>query len=240
VAVDARPLAHAPGVRGLSDRTWRRPALGLALLVAATSSAAGPAAVAPDVPPAVYNQAAREGATGSIAGRGYRAGPRPEGPEEPLAGVAVTLVPRSERLLEDLNRLRRDLRDEPRRYPSSAKAVVAVRREYEGALVQAGGADLVRRATSGTDGSFEFSAVPAGPWLLLAERREWVERPGPVLSRRDRKIFREQPRLLGYYAVTFWLREVSVLPGRRVSVELNDRNAWMTGIAEKRTPDADP
>lgn len=238
--MDARSLAHAAGFASLSGRGRRRLALGLLLLATTGPAAGGPAALAPDVPPSVYARAARQGETGRVTGRGYREGRRPEAPEEPLAGVTVALVPRSERLFDELNRLRRDLRQDPRRYPSSAKAVVAARRDYEQALARAGGGDLVLRATSGPDGGFDFPAVPAGPWLLLAERREWVEKAGPALSRRERQVFREQPRLLGYDAVTFWVREVSVPPGGRVSVELNDRNAWMTGIAEKRTPDADP
>ncbi|HXF96575.1 MAG TPA: hypothetical protein VNI61_10805, partial [Gemmatimonadales bacterium] len=101
-----------------------------------------------------------------------------------------------------------------------------------------GGSDLLRRAVSGPDGTFLVPEVPAGPWLLLGERRVWVDKPGPGLSRRERQIFRDRPRLLGYHAVTFWVREVPVLPGDRVSVELTDRNAWMTGIAEKRGPGA--
>jgi hypothetical protein len=39
--------------------------------------------------------------------------------------------------------------------------------------------------------------------------------------------------------VTFWLRELTIAPGQSTDVELTDRNAWMTGIAEERL-DAGP
>jgi hypothetical protein len=207
------------------------------LVVVAWASSSAPGTMGPDIPAAVYEQAARDGSTGEVTGRITLTG-KPPSLDEPVAGAVLTLVPRSEPLLDALTRLRRALRDEPEKYASSAEAVVAVQREYVQALERAGQDALVRRTTSGSDGRFEFAGVPAGPWLLLGQRWVWVDKPGPGLSRRERQIFRDRPRLLGYHAVTFWVREVSVLPGRRVSVELTDRNAWMTGIAEKRAPGA--
>jgi hypothetical protein len=150
----------------------------------------------------------------------------------------VTLVPRSQALLDRLAALKRALRDDPRRYSSSAEAVSAARQAYEQALARQGSGPLVRRAVSAADGAFDLGTVPAGPWLLLAERSVFVERPGPAPSRRDRQVFGERTRLLGYYTLTFWLREVSVEPGGIVMVELTDRNAWLTGISEKRAPGA--
>lgn len=234
MALDARSLAHAPGRRRLRALLGLAPALGLALAGPAAGAPPSSAALAPDLPPAAYEAAS----TGAVRGRAYLEAGRPGAPDQPVSAVTVTLVPRSDALLGRLAALKRRLRDDPRRYPTSAEVVAGVRREYEEVLIRAGGGGLVRRAVSAADGTFGLAAVPAGPWLLVAERAVWVERPGPALSRRERQIFEERPRLAGYYAVTIWVREVSVEAGGQTTVELNDRNAWMTAIAEKRTPDA--
>ncbi|HXG05447.1 MAG TPA: hypothetical protein VNO23_18785, partial [Candidatus Binatia bacterium] len=128
----------------MSRRLRHWPVLGLALLAAVgLASPPVPGAAGPDVPLAAYEQAAREGSTGVVTGRTVLTGRHPESLEEPLADVALTLVPRSEDLLTTLARLRRALRDEPEKYASSAEAVVAAQREYEQALTQAGGHGLV-------------------------------------------------------------------------------------------------
>ncbi len=231
--MDARPLAHPPGLRGLIGPLLLIWALRLPFGAGATG-AATPVGLVPDLPVGAYLDAARRGATGSVSGRVYEDRARLEQPEAPLASVELTLVPRSDALLARLAALRREVRDDPRRYPSSAEAIVRARREYEQALVTAGGSDLLRRAVSGPDGTFLVPEVPAGPWLLLAERTVYVERPGPAQGRREAKVFQKRPRLLGYDAVTLWVQDLTVRPGQVVSVELNDRNAWMTGIREKR------
>lgn len=242
MAVDARPLAHSPARRRLRALLGLALGVGLALsgCAARTSPAGAPSgdAVVPDLPPAAYEEAERAGSAGSVRGRAYLEPGRLGGADQPLAALTVTLLPRSEGLLVRLAALKRQLREEPRRYPSSAEAVTAARLDYEQALARGGGERLVRRAVSGPDGTFEFGTVPAGPWLLVAERTVFVERSGPAQPRRERQVFGERPRLLGYQTVTFWVREVSVLPGAQVTVELNDRNAWLTAVTEKRTPDA--
>ena len=41
-------------------------------------------------------------------------------------------------------------------------------------------------------------------------------------------------------AVTFWLDELRVGRGETATVQLSERNAWMTGIDEKWTPGPQP
>src|SRR5262249_39458383 len=134
----------------------------------------------------------------------------------------------------------RRVRAEPTTYPTSARAVVEARRQYERALTDAGAGDLVRYAPGSADGTFELDRVPAGDWVLLVEHAVFVNKPGPLPSRQEFETFRKNPQFLGYYAVTLWLEEVKVARGETATFELNERNAWMVGIDEKRTPDARP
>jgi hypothetical protein len=41
--------------------------------------------------------------------------------------------------------------------------------------------------------------------------------------------------LTGYWVITVWLKELPVPPGATESLELNDRNVWMTAIEERRS-----
>jgi hypothetical protein len=150
--------------------------------------------------------------------------------------VSVTLVPRSEALLVELERIRGQARREPDDYRSSAREVARARQDFERALAQAGHADLVRFTAVEPDGAFVLAQVPAGPWLLIAQRAVFVPMPGAVPSRREPGGFRPRSRLTGYLAVTIWLRELTVRSGESKSLELTDRNAWMRAIAEERTP----
>ena len=43
-------------------------------------------------------------------------------------------------------------------------------------------------------------------------------------------------KLAGYYVVTYWLRELTVVGGGVEAVELTDRNVWFTGVAESIQP----
>jgi hypothetical protein len=161
---------------------------------------------------------------------------RPGQPPASLTDVSVTLVPRSPTLLAELDRIRERSRREPDALRTSARAVAQARRDFERALWQAGAADLVRFTAVEPDGTFALERIPAGAWVLMAQRAVFVPKPGSSPSKRDRDIFEPRSPMTGYYAVTIWLRSLSVRAGESESVELTDRSAWMTAIAEERTP----
>jgi hypothetical protein len=187
-----------------------------------------------DVPTEAYREAAAAGAVGIVAGRAVTDPPRPGQPPASLADVSVTLVPRSSALLVELDRIRAQARSEPDAFRSSARAVARARQDFERALAQAGAADLVRFTAVEPDGAFVLERVPAGAWVLIAQRAVFVPKPGATPSRRERETFGPRPHLTGYYEVTIWLRTLSVRPGESESVELTDRSAWMRAIAEER------
>ena len=214
----------------------RLPLWPLALLVVATVASGA----ALDVSLDAYRTAAADGATGTVAGRAVDEADRRSVPDEPRAGIGVTLIPRSRALLEELAEIKRRVRSQPTTYPTSARAVVEARRTYERALAAAGAGDLVRYVPGSADGTFQLEQVPAGEWLLLVEHAVFVNKPGPVQGRQEWATFRKQSQFLGYYTVTFWLAEMRVSRGQTATIELTERNAWMTGIEEKRTPDAQP
>ena len=226
MALDAQPLAdpaRGPCVTGML--------VGLLLL------ASGPEArLARDVPIDAYRTAAAAGALGTVAGRAVADPRRPGEPPTGLNDVSVTLLPRSQALLVQLERIREQARREPDAYRSSAREVARARQDFERALAQAGDADLVRFAAVEPDGAFVLGQVPAGAWLLIAQRAVFVPIAGAAPSRRDRESFRPRSRLTGYLAVTIWLRELTVRSGESQSVELTDRSAWMRAIAEERAP----
>ena len=195
---------------------------------------AATAAPALDVHPEPYREAVRAGALGSVTGRVTAEPSRPGGADEPIPRVSVTLLPRSEALLGRLAEIRRQARSNPSFYRTSARAVVEARRALERSLAEAGGADLVRYLEVAPDGSFELDRLPAGDWVILAQYAVFIRKESPDLKKGEREIFRRQPRMTGYYAVTVWLHELAVVPGEVMWVELTDRNAWMTTIEEER------
>jgi len=213
---------------------YRLIAAGLGAVVLAAN--VGVAAL--DVSIDAYRTAEAGGAMGTVSGRAMDETDRRSAPDEPRVGVAVTLVPRSDALLGQLREIKRRVRAEPTTYPTSARAVVEARRRYERALTDAGAGDLVRYVPGSADGTFELDRVPAGDWVLLVEHAVFVSKPGPLPSRQEFDTFRKNPQFLGYYAVTLWLEEVKVARGETATFELNERNAWMEGLDEKRTPDA--
>lgn len=230
MALDAQPLAHASGGGFLIARA----------LLFASALAATAVAGALDIRPEAYRDNARRGAVGAVTGRALTEGPRPTAPEQPVTGVGVTLVPRSDALLTRLEEIRDRARGDLDAYRTSAGALVGARRAYERALSEAGVADLVRFTAVDPEGRFDLEGVAAGAWLLIAQRAVYVSKESPQLSRRQRQLFERQPRLTGYYVVTVWLREVTVSPGSSEVVELTDRNVWMTAIQEERVLDASP
>jgi hypothetical protein len=232
MAVDAQSLAHE------AARLTMGAQLGVCVFVVCVATLASGAML--DVPLDGYRAAATAGNTGTVTGRAVDEADRRNAPDEPRVGLGVTLVPRSRALLDELGEIKRRIRSEPATYPMSARAVVEARRAYERALANAGAGDLVRYVPGSADGTFQLEHVPGGEWILLVEHAVFVSKPGPVQGRQEWATFRKDPQFLGYYAVTFWLEELRVSRGETATVQLTERNAWMTGIEEKRTPDAMP
>ncbi|MGH7325914.1 MAG: hypothetical protein ACREJ9_14900 [Candidatus Rokuibacteriota bacterium] len=209
--------------------------LPLLILALAASLAA---AESLDVSTEAYREAAARGEVGALSGRAMIENPRPGADPRPATEVGVTLVPRSERLLDQLRSIRERARRELDVYRDSALAVAEARQALERALWRAGAAELVRFTAVDPDGRFAFEALPAGNWLLIAQRAVFVPKGSPAVSKRDRETFASRPRFTGYYAVTIWVRELTVAPGQWTELELTDRNVWMTALAEERAKNA--
>lgn len=198
------------------------------------------AAHALDVETAPYRRAAAVGALGAVRGRAWEERRAPDAAEQPLAGTTVTLLPRSGMLLARLEQIRARARDSETAYRTSATAIRRAREAYEKELWEAGAADLVRTTVVDGAGAFSVADLPAGEWLLIATRAVFVDKPSPGLSPRERRTYLPRLRLIGYNAVSVWLRELAVAGGETGAVELSDRNVWFTGIEEERVLDADP
>jgi hypothetical protein len=192
-----------------------------------------------DVHTESYREAATTGALGGVAGQAVTENLRRGASPQPVSDVAVMLVPRSQAFLGELESIRSRARHDMNAYRTSAHDVTEARRVYERALWDSGASELVRATTVDPGGRFSIEGLPAGAWLLIAQRAVFVPKKPETMAKRDRELFDRQPRLTGYYAVTFWLRELTIAPGQSTDIELTDRNAWMTGIAEERL-DAGP
>jgi hypothetical protein len=203
-----------------------------------------------DAPIERYRDAAALRELGEIRGRAYQERRRPSGPDLPLPGVSVTLLPRSETWLFRLNAIKRAARDSMDTYREAAPAVRRTREAYEKALLEAGAGDLPLGTTVDGDGRFTLEGIPAGPWVLLAVRSTYVskapqERPiAPGTPPRQPVLplpFLLPDKLAGYHVMTYWLRELTIAGGVVEPVELTDRNVWFTGVAENlqapRLPD---
>jgi len=113
--------------------------LALALCLLALSAPAQ----ALDVLPAQYRAAAAAGAVGSVTGRVYEERRKPDGPDQPLAGAAVTLLPRSAQFLEKLEAAKRTSRNSMNDYRGAAPAIQTLKAAYEKELWESGAVDLV-------------------------------------------------------------------------------------------------
>jgi hypothetical protein len=193
-----------------------------------------------DAPIERYRDSAALHEVGGVRGRAFHERRRATLPDVPLTAVAVSLLPRSETWLFRLNAIKRGARDSVETFRDSAPAVRRAGEAYEKALLEAGAGDLPQGATVDGDGRFTLEGVPAGPWVLFASRSTYVNR-----SPQDRPIppgqYRAPPpplpfllpdRLAGYNVVTYWLRELTIVGGSIESVDLTDRNVWLTGVAE--------
>jgi hypothetical protein len=208
------------------------------LLVSAFLLASGAAAQVPGVDLAAYRAAAAAGVVGTVTGRTYAERRTPGDIERPIGGVVVVLVPRSAELVGRLEEIRTRARESQRAFLEAATAARRAREAYEQRLWDAGFPELLQTAVADVGGDFGLNDVPAGGWLLIATRSVFVNKSSPKAPPRDREIFVPRLRLVGYYAVSVWLRDLTVSGGRTETVELVDRNVWFTGVVEDRMLDA--
>lgn len=231
MALDPQPLADAAG----GDAALTARALAAAVLLAGVAAAQGFEA---DLE--AYRRAAASGAVGAVSGRAFTERRTPSDAEQPLAGTVVTLLPRSAELVGHLQEIRAHARDSERAFIAAATSMRVAREAYENWVWEAGFPELPRTTVVDATGAFSVADLPAGNWLLIGTRSVFVIRPSPRATPRDREVYRPRLRLMGYYAVSVWLQELSVAAGRTESIELSDRNVWFTGVVEDRMLDADP
>ena len=231
--MDSQSLAHAAAAPRRAEPVISR------LLVLGLLLTGVPAVQALDVLPDSYRAAAAAGAIGTVKGRVYEERRRPEGPDQPLPGAAVTLLPRSAEFLRKLEEVKRTARSSASDYRAAASAILALRAAYEKNLWESGAVDLVMATVVEADGHFLLENLPAGDWLLIVTRSVATDkRPPAPASKQQRGVYAPGTHLTGYQRLTIWLREVSVSGGRSESLELPERSAWFSGVVEERAPDA--
>lgn len=181
-----------------------------------------------------YRRAAVAGEVGKVSGRAYSEPRRRGEAERTLAGTTVSIVPRSEAFLARLAGVRETARTDERAQATSAGRLKAVQDRYEAGVWAAGGDDLVRVTRVDERGRFTVDDLPAGQWILVAQHAVFVERTSRSGKKKEQGTFTLQPRLLGFYTIDFWVREIAVSAWHETTVELTDRSVWFTGIEEKR------
>lgn len=184
--------------------------------------------------------------TGRVEGRVYIERAKPNVPDDPLVGVSILVLPRSDELLERLEDLKRHARESMRGFRDAAPAARAALEDHEMQLWRAGYPEAAVRTSTDAAGTFR-AELPAGAWLLVVERSVFVSvnstRGGAVPTAQaldplaryaasSYQHFLPTARLAGYDAVTLWLRELSVESGQTVTLELHDRGVWLSGVAE--------
>lgn len=201
---------------------------------------AGGRAVCPaadlDVDVGAYAASNERAAFGAVSGRASALARKPSEPDPPLAGVDVVLVPRSAALVSRLEEIKRLARASAEDYVDAVPEVQKAEQGLEARLKLQGAGHLVRRVKTTEDGTFTVADLPSGDWLLIASRSVSVTKhprpPKPTTSRREK--FDPPSQLTGYASVSIWIEELRLSPGKTEQVELTDRNAWLSGIAEKR------
>lgn len=221
-------------MRSHEVRPWRYLAL-LTLLLGILAISSLEAADL-DVDLNAYRDAADRGAVGTVTGRASALAPKPSAPDQPVSGIEVVLVPRSSALLLRLEEIKRRARASTGAYVDAVPEVQKAEQDLETRLGAQKAGDLVRHVTTGADGKFLIRDVPSGDWLVIASRSVFVaKRPRltkPATSARE--LFDPPSNLVGYSGVTMWVRELRVTPGEIGSIELTDRDPWLSGVAEKR------
>lgn len=230
MALDPQSLADPspPGGRPLTPRPFAAVALAVGLGVSLGA-----------VDLSAYRAAAGSGRVSAIEGRAYAERRLPKEADRPLPAVSVVFVPLSPTFLARLELIKAHARESERDFVDAASALRREREAYEKGVWEAGFPDLVVATASDVGGRFTVAALPAGDWLLLATRSVLIERTGSRVSPRDRSTFVPRLRLAGYYAVSVWLRKLSIEAGRREKIDLTDRNVWFTGVVEDRSLDLD-
>jgi hypothetical protein len=185
-----------------------------------------------------YRAAAASGSIGIVTGRVYEERRRPETPDQPLAGAAVIVLPKSAEVLRKLEEIKRTARNSADDYRAAGPSILAVRRAYEKELWDSGAVDLVKATTVAADGRFVVADLPAGDWLLIATHTVKIDKHAATSTTKKRGVYAPGTRLTGYQRVTVWLREITVSNGRSENLELSDRAAWFSGVVEERLPDA--
>ena len=184
---------------------------------------------------APYWSAIERGQFGTLRGSAFVEPRRRQETATPLAGVTITVLPPSPRLLADLEAVKAHARDSARHYLEAAGEVRRIKDAYELALYQGGAADLVFTAVTDEGGRFELPRVPAGEWVLLG-RHELLHAKAPrKIPQSQARGFALEPTPSGYRAVTYWLIKLMVEAGKGGSVELHDRSPWFTGVQEEKT-----
>jgi hypothetical protein len=199
------------------------------------------AGAALDVDTDAYRGALRTGAVGTISGRATAEPHKLDGPEIPLTGVDVVLVPRSAVFRQAIERVKLHARDSQAAYLGAVAELRRAQAEFEQELHDIGAAQLVRGAKATGEGVFGFEGVPAGSWLILGRRQVTADKhakDAKMKKAKGREVYLPTSPLTGITTVTFWVLELDVVAGGAAVVHLNDRNAWFTGIEERRTPGA--
>jgi hypothetical protein len=188
-----------------------------------------------------YESARRAGKVGTVRILAVAGPAQRLGPDRPLDGVTVTLVPWSPDLEARLESIKAGSRDSIDRFVRASEEVQAARRSWEGDLLAAGGGGLVLLGDTDASGHTRFPSVPAGEWLLIAgrgEARADAKTVKPFVK--DGGGFVGNPASLAHVAVSFWKRQVTVGAGDEVDVRLTDRGVWLTAVETERRPAVDP
>lgn len=230
MVLDARPLEDAARIGGaVIERSLRAALLG-ALFLLSIAGVALAEALAVSIAP--YLRARDERAVGEVVGQAHGDPRRPTSPPIPYDGVSVLLLPYSAALDSELDAIREHYRDSLRNFMEAAADVTDARTTYEQALLWAGGGELIRGAVSDATGTIRLVEVPAGDWMMLG----WRERVEPGRPARPRSEgtagFRDVPVHAGHSLVRYWRTRLRVSPGEVATMDLNDRNVWMTGVRE--------
>ena len=178
------------------------------------------------------SQATEPARIGTVSGTALVSGPRAASPPVPLAALEVLLVPRSDTILANLERIKRQSRDSMTGYRTAIPEIREVLETFVRDLKGSGDFLVVPRATVDDTGRFAIEDVPAGRWILLGRRSVYVDRASKD-ARKETGTYQTQRRLVGYERVTVWLQEVTVESGVGASVDLTDRNVWFEGVEEK-------
>src|SRR5438093_8947779 len=185
-----------------------------------------------------YRAAAASGSIGGVAGRIYEERKRPQGPDHPLAGAAVIVLPKSADVLRKLEEIKRVARNSADDYRAAGPSILAVRRAYEKEMWDSGAVDLVKATTVDPEGRFVVADLPAGDWILIATHSVKIDKHAAAGPAKQRGVYSQKTHLTGFQQMTVWLREVTVSTGRSENLELTDRGAWFSGVVEERAPDA--